>query len=228
LHLGKKKVFIYRQQSSYLHQTQKDPPGVKIEDVDYDVTNVDAPDIKIENVAQSDSTVEDGDLNVEDVDQDVSIVEAGNINVEDVHHADLPAEAGGSGIHHLKVANLASMHNISRGIDHSRHRVGWLTVPESELDQLGHQIMETGGVTFGAVCATGALATFVFQSELDFLVGFFLRCASVMPLLAWFWISGRGEIREATDAIFLTWFKMVFSCCLWPQIVRTWAENIGN
>jgi len=95
------------------------------------------------------------------------------------------------------------------------------------LDQLGQQIVKTGGVTFAVVGITGLVSAIIFLNELDHLVVMLLKLFSVTPLLlAWYWISSNSEIRQVTDAVFLAWFKMILRWRFLPKIVRNLAEKL--
>jgi hypothetical protein len=111
-------------------------------------------------------------------------------------------------------------------LQQSRQSLGKYLVIPSVLDQLGQQIVQTGGVTFVSTGITGALSAIVFLNELDSLVEVLLKCYIVTPLLAWYWISGNAEIRQVTDTMFLTWIKTTLGWQFWPKIVRDMAEKI--
>ncbi len=108
----------------------------------------------------------------------------------------------------------------------SRQSLGKDMVFPSVLDQLGQQIVQTGGVTFVSTGITGAISAIVFLNELDSLVEVLLKCYIVTPLLAWYWISGNPEIRQVTDTMFLTWIKVTLGWQFWPKIVRNLSEKI--
>jgi hypothetical protein len=47
-----------------------------------------------------------------------------------------------------------------------------------------------------------------------------VKVESIMPLLAWYWISVDYHIRMATDATFLSATRALFTCRIWPYRLR--------
>jgi Flp pilus assembly protein TadB len=86
-------------------------------------------------------------------------------------------------------------------------------------------INQNGGATFLVMAGLGIFAFIVFMKELDQLLTVFLKGVIITSLLlAWYWISGRSDIRSATNTMFVDSLKTVLGYQCWPVRLQSWAE----
>ena len=101
-------------------------------------------------------------------------------------------------------------------------------VGPTNLERIAKWIMITGGVTFIAFSLKYIFTYIVFLYDLEWGVYIVLKLECLLSHLAWYWISYDEHLRLTTDARFLALARWIFTCCIWPHWIQSWAEQLDT
>ena len=96
------------------------------------------------------------------------------------------------------------------------------------LQNISQWILKFGGLTFIVYYVTGTLYFIITTYDLGWAGYTMLKLECLISLLAWYWISVDGNIRQATDDIFFSVIKKMFILRIWPSSIRNWAAKLGE
>jgi hypothetical protein len=106
----------------------------------------------------------------------------------------------------------------------------WLRSDEQQsyIKKFSKWITKIGGITLIGSIGIAVLNFFMINFDLKWAAYTMVKVESVMPLLAWYWISVDDHIRMTTDAKFLSAIRALFTCRIWPYRLRAWADQLES